>query len=209
MNRLEKNIVSLMLRSPSEFYSINGISKQLNEHYSYVHETIRVLEKKKIIQIKRTGRTKLCKINFSTASADLLAIASLKNKLEFLKKNPDIGLITEKIEQTLANLLYVMILFGSKAKGTAKKASDIDLFFIIQNKKDIENFKQKVNGAISDLNYEIHIFASTADWFFEMLGKKNSVGREVFENSMVLYGAEMYYNLVKKYDKESGYSKSN
>ena len=38
-----------------------------------------------------------------------------------------------------------------------------------------------------------------------MFQQKNSVGREVLECSIVLYGAEQYYTLVRQYDQKGGH----
>ncbi len=42
----------------------------------------------------------------------------------------------------------------------------------------------------------------TTAWLVQMFNEKNSVGREILNNYLVLHGAEQYYILVRKYDQQ-------
>lgn len=102
-------------------------------------------------------------------------------------------------------MIYIMILFGSYAKGTATKKSDIDLLFVVQNEADIEKIKKKVRSVLSSTNIKIEFDVITIEWLIKMFEERHTVGREVLEASITLYGAEQYYSLVNSYDKKRGH----
>ena len=98
-----------------------------------------------------------------------------------------------------------MLLFGSYAKEKEKKESDVDLLFIISNREDIESYKEKINKALklSTLKKDFNIV--TTDDFINMLNQKYTVGREAFEQGIVLFGTEPYYVMVREHAKKRGY----
>ena len=208
LNKTEQDIMVLLLRTPYEPYTVYGIAKMLNRYVSQVQKAAKHLEKIKIISVKKLGsKTSSCTLNFSTADADILAYAALYAKKSFLEKNLKIKVISSEIEKKNQGL-YIMLVFGSYAKENAAKKSDIDLCFIIQDEGNIEKFKSKIKSILSRFSYKMHVNVFTAEWFYNMLKEKETVGREILKASVVLHGIDIYYNLVKKYDQETGYSES-
>lgn len=203
LNNCKLKLLEILMKTPFEAYSINYLAKRINLAYPHVYESIMRLEKAGIIIIEKKGKSNLCKIRFN--NPEVLAAAALINLERFLKNHPNIKNLTNQLKEALSDELYILLLFGSYAKGTAKKTSDIDLFFIIKDKNKIEQFKNKIISVISKLNYKVEFEVSTIDWFCKMLNDKTTVGREVFKNNRVLHDAESYFQLVKEYDKRYGY----
>jgi predicted nucleotidyltransferase len=87
---------------------------------------------------------------------------------------------------------FVMLLFGSYAKGRQTKTSDIDLMFIT-NEKD---FERKITDIISLLPLKTHILVFTEEEFIRMKdAKKPNVIKEAIDNSIILYGIEEYHRM--------------
>lgn len=202
-NNAQIKILSFLLRNPLEFYSIRQLSKEVNLAYPYVYNSIKDLKKKELITIKAIGKSNLCQVKFS--NPDDLAIASALSTQCFLTHHLSINNLTNQLKEALTEELYILLLFGSYAKGKATKSSDIDLFFIVKDEDNIEKFKKKVKTVLSTLNYPVEFEVSTMNWFYEMLGDKNTVGREIFKNNIVLNNPEAYFYLVKKYDQQQRY----
>ncbi len=198
LNNCELKILGLLLKKPEEFYSINNLAKKINLAYPYVYDSVINLEKKELLSIKRIGKSNLCQVRFDYPEE--LAIAALEGSKEFLNKHISIRNLTFQLKEVLADELYILLLFGSYAKGTANKSSDIDLFFIIQDKQNIEAFRKKVQNVLSRLAYPVEFEVSTLNWFYEMLSNKPMVGREIFKTSIILHNAESYLHLIRKYD---------
>lgn len=198
LNNCELKILGLLLRAPEEFYSINDMAKKIKLAYPYVYDSVKNLEKKELLMVKKIGKSNLCQVRFE--HPEELAIAALEMRKEFLAHNLSISNLAHQLHGALADELYILLLFGSQAKGTASKTSDIDCFFIIQDQHHIEPFRKKVSAVLSKLDYPVEFEISTMKWFYEMLGDKNTVGREIFKASIILHNAESYLHLVQTYD---------
>lgn len=203
LNNCETKILGILIKSPLESYSINQLAKEVKLAYPYVYNSIRKLEKKRLLLIKKAGKSNLCRIGFDEPEG--LITAAVENKQEFLARHPQIENLTGQIEEALWDELYIMLLFGSYAKGKATKKSDVDLFFIIKDKTNLESFRKKIRLILDKLAYKVEFEVSTMEWFYEMLGDKITVGREIFKTSIVLHNAEAYFYLVKEYDQRKGY----
>ncbi len=198
LNNAELKALGFLLAKPEELFSINDLAKKINLAYPYVYDSINNLEKNGLVTVKKIGKSNLCQIRFE--HPEELALAAMEKSKEFLDRHLSIRNLTVQLKEALADELYILLLFGSYAKGTATKTSDIDLFFIIQDEKNIESFRKKVQNILGKLNYPVEFEVSTMKWFYEMLGDKTTVGREIFKTNIILHNAEGYLYLVKKYD---------
>jgi len=199
-NNCELKILGLLLKKPEEFYSINDMATKIKLAYPYVYNSVKNLEKKELLTVKKIGKSNLCQVRFE--HPEELAIAALEMRKEFLAHTLPISNLTHQLQDALVDELYILLLFGSYAKGTATKTSDIDLFFIIQDQQNIEPFRKKVKAVLGKLDYPVEFEISTMNWFYAMLGDKNTVGREIFKANLILHNAESYLHLVKRYDKQ-------
>ena len=195
--------MEVLLPRPFEAHSVREISKIIKMDYSLVHKSVKKLIEKKLIKVKRIGKSLSCQINLS-ADSQLLAISSLIHSQKFLNK-AKFGFIIDEIREKLSDSVYIMILFGSYAKGKATKKSDVDLLFVVQNEADIEKIKNRVQSVVSKTNIKIEFEVITTEWLIKMFGEKNTVGREVLNASIILHGAEQYYAMVNHYDKKRGH----
>jgi len=104
--------------------------------------------------------------------------------------------ITEFLEKIEAKPLIVLI-FGSTAKGTFRKESDIDLL-LIYNKKDSENKELKKEiEAITGTN--IQTFIIELDYFKEQLLKQeDNVIIHAIKTGFVIVGHYLFYKEILK-----------
>ena len=199
----EQKIMDLLLPGPYEHYSIREISRRIKISYALVHTSINQLEHKNLIKVTKTGKSQLCAVNLS-ADPQLLAIAAMENAQQYMKK-AKFSFVVDHLKEKLSDFMYIMLLFGSQAKGTAAPTSDVDLFFAVQHEQDIEKVKRKINGVLSSTTINVDSEVVTTAWLLQMFNEKNSVGREILNNSIVLHGAEQYYTLVRAYDQQRGH----
>ncbi len=188
---------------PFKTHSVKQISELIKTSYALTYDSIKTLLDKRMIKAQRMGNSLACQLNLS-ADPQLLAASSLAHSNKFLDK-VSFGFIIDEIKSKLADSIYILILFGSWAKGTAAKTSDIDLLFVVQNKEDIEKTKKTIKSTLSSTNVKIEFNVITAEWLIKMFNEKNTVGRKVLEASIILHGAEQYYAMVNAYDKKRGY----
>ena len=201
----ENRILGNLLRQPLKSKSLNQVALDTKLMYVTVHKIIPILLKRKIIKLEKKGKANLITIDFENAKIEDLSSAILHEKAKLLRKNPKIAVLMKDIEEALAGKLYILILFGSYAKEKEKKDSDIDFLFIISDRKNTESYKEKINKALklSTLKKDFNIVAT--DDFIDMLNQKYTVGREAFEQGIVLFGTEPYYAMVKEHAKKRGY----
>ena len=108
--------------------------------------------------------------------------------------------IIQKITSQATASLHSIILFGSHAKGTAIKSSDIDLLFIVSNMKDKsvrEKIERECAGYQYSHNVKISPLITDTEEFKKMLkSKEMNVGKEAKEYGIALYGSEQFWRLI-------------
>jgi len=105
-----------------------------------------------------------------------------------------------KIQQRIlkGTEFFILIVFGSHAKGTAKEKSDLDVAVITESEKT----KKEIIPALETIWRrelpEIHYLVFPRAEFIEMLRvEEENVGKQIFRHGIILYGYIEYLNLIK------------
>lgn len=186
----EDKILKLLLSNKEEF-SIRAIAKKISIDYKTVYLIVKELIKNKVILAKKTGQTILCSINNKKFNASIFK-AELMRKEELLK-NKDLYVLCSYFKD-IKEPFFILLLFGSYASKKSRKGSDIDLILITNNEK----IKEQVKNKISLTPLSIHLLDFTSLEFMSMLKTTEfNVGREAFNNNIILFGIEDYYRLIQ------------
>jgi hypothetical protein len=161
------------------------MAKDLKINYRIVYEQVMGLEKDGLVKITRTGNSNMCefagKFDSRVFEAEYLRrMALLKNK-DFLV-----------VHNRLAELRFpfIALLFGSHAKGSAGKHSDIDILTIGGDEKEMQT-------AISLLPDKIHLTAVSYVSFIRMARSREfTVVSEALKSNIILIGIEEFYRLL-------------
>ena len=198
-------IIGLMRKGLDKGLTILKISKQLKIGYRPAYNHITEMEKEQIIQIEKIGNSKQCKLNLDSPNTrHLLESLDLTRKEEIYKENPKLKTIIEnlisKLTEKYLSEIHSIILFGSYAKGTATKQSDIDLMFIINNLKN-KDLRESIDRECASVQYSHNIKVSPLITNIEELkkmlkAKELNVGKEVKEYGISLYGHEMFWRII-------------
>ena len=99
---------------------------------------------------------------------------------------------------------FILLVFGSYAKGKANSKSDLDVALIVespQTKKEIIPALETVKRR-ELLGIDYHIF--TVGEFLEMLraGPEN-VGKEIYRDGIICHGAIAYYSIISSLKNEN------
>ncbi|MFH1591852.1 MAG: nucleotidyltransferase domain-containing protein [Candidatus Woesearchaeota archaeon] len=184
-------ILKFLLSNKKEEFTIRAIAKNISVDYKTVYLIIKELIENKIILAKKIGQTVLCSINQKEFNADIFR-AELIRKEELLRNKNFYALYDyfKDIEEPF----FILLLFGSYVNRKNRKKSDVDIMLISDDKKIKENIKNK----ISLIPLDIHLLTFTSSEFLSMLKTtKFNVGREAFNNNIILSGIENYYRLIK------------
>lgn len=197
-------IIGLMRKDLDKGLTILEISRQLKIGYRPVYNHIIEMGKEGIIQIEKIGSAKQCSLDFSSPKTrHLLETLDMERKEELYKENPRLKIIDNlisKLSEKFMSEIHSIVLFGSYAKGTATKQSDIDLMFIVSNIKD-KTLRESIERESASYQYSHNIKISPLitdiEEFKKMLKSKElNVGKEVKEYGISLYGHEIFWRIT-------------
>jgi len=186
MNNQTKILIHLLNNKEIQF-TINQISKDLKINYRIAYQETKKLEEENLIKIQKAGNSNLCSL--SNKFNEKTFTAEYERRRILFNKNKDFKIIQNRLSEL--NFPFITLLFGSYAKGTETKHSDIDLLCVGGNKKIL-------NQVISLIPRDIHLTTITYESFIEMTKSKDlSVVSEANQNNIILIGIEEYYRLIK------------
>jgi predicted nucleotidyltransferase len=174
--RNDFEIVEELRKEPKH---IRLMAEELNLIPSTVMRTIKQMEKENIVDFKKEGKNKKYALKETPEARNYLIMTE---QYKFLKviQNAKIRKITkELIEQTTGELI---VLFGSYAKGTDRKESDIDIYIETENKE----LKEKLSKISEKLSLKIG-----------KLDKDNLLTKEIIKNHIIVQNTDRFYQLIK------------
>lgn len=170
--------------------TIREIAKQICADYKITYIATQRLIGQNVLSTETVGKSTLCTLNTSYYGIEIYQAEN--ERKESILSNKTVNLLYKEIMSKTNTYSFILLLFGSYAKGRQTKSSDIDLLFIA-NEKDFEN---KMSDILSLLPLKIHALFFTEEEFMRMKdAKKSNVVQETIENNIILYGAEAYYRL--------------
>lgn len=190
----EIEIINSFRKNPFLKLSILQLMKTLkSKSYQRIHESVKALEKDKILKITKQGNSNQIELQLSPNSLSHLSFFDEQQAIK--SKIPHF----EKIVSLKEVSYYLVIVAGSYAKGTQNKSSDLDLVvFIPDNEKPIDVQKLIENLTLS-FHPKIHLYVLNNKDFIEMLtDKKENYGKEIFKNHIIIKNAHIFYELLKE-----------
>lgn len=161
--------------------------------YKNIYMIIKRLEKESLVKLESFGQSSRVKL---ISQVHPLIFEAEYNRRKELLKDKDLTVMLNDFKNVLQSKCYVLLLFGSYAKKTQTKNSDIDLMFIVPDGKE-ELFEKDVHRVARSLPLPIHYLVFSEKQFLEMINSKQSnVGQEALKNNVVLYGIETYYEMI-------------
>lgn len=146
------------------------------------------LENKGILESKTKGKIRAYVLKRNGLSRRYIVFAEQYKAIAFLEKNPMINEILEKASPFIRG---IGVIFGSYAKGTADKDSDLDIF--VAGEYDKEGVK-KVSGTYSiDMSVKCYPLKT-----FEKNIANDVLIKEVLKNHIAFLNAEQFIRTVLK-----------
>ncbi len=173
-DNLELRIIELLLRSDNH---IRGIAKKLNESHSTILRKLNNLKKENAIDSRKEGKNKIFYLKENIVTHSYILQAELQKLTKLLRHNPQLSIIFEEMLKKTDEKLVV--LFGSYAKGLAKKDSDIDIY--------IETKSRSVKKIIEDIHSKINVKIGIFD-------TKSPLIKEIIKDHVIIRGIEVFYD---------------
>ena len=173
-NNLEMDIIELLLKADNH---VRGIAKKLNESHSTILRKLDNLKKENVLDSRKEGKNKIFHLKNNLVSRTYILQAELHKLTKLLRHNPELGIIFEEILKRSDDKL--MVLFGSYAKGLAKKESDIDIY--------IETKSRNVKKTIEEIHSKINVKIGAFD-------TKSPLIKEIIKDHVIIRGIEVFYD---------------
>ena len=193
MKSKEAEIIKLLIENREKELSINQIAKLLKKDYKNAHNIITRLSKMKVVKLESFGKS--YKVILASKAHPLIYEAECIRRQELLK-NKDIEVMYDSFK-SMRSKLYVLLLFGSYAKKTQTKLSDIDLMFIVPDLAE-DKMEKEIQNIAGTLPLKIHVNIFKESDFKAMKNSKEiTVGSEAIKNNIILLGIESYYEMLQ------------
>lgn len=196
LTKTQEQVLEFLLWKKNEKNTIRSISRKLKKSYTLVYNNIINLEKKELIVTESIPPARLIRLN-ENAPLEMFINLEFKRKDEFLNKHTWIKIMLKDILKNNISPFFIMLVFGSYAKGLQNEKSDIDLLIIVEDKDYIVPIRDSFFGVYGKVKKSLHI-VSIAE-FREMLKQpdKLNIATEADKDHILLYGAEQYCNILK------------
>lgn len=182
----EIKILKLLISNKEEIFTIKKISERLKINYRIAYEKVVQLENEELIEVTKTGNSNICKF---TNKFNKKVFEAEYERREDIFKNKNFLVIHKRLSKL--QFPFISLLFGSHAKGSANKHSDIDILTIGGDEKEI-------HSTISLLPENIHSTLITYKDFINMAKSREfTVVSEAIKNNIILLGIEEYYRLLE------------
>lgn len=179
-NNLELGIVLILLRGNTH---LRGISRLLAKPHSTILRSLNILVNDNIIDFKREGRNKVFYLKNNLQTRNYVFNAERYKLIKTIKQYPELGVIISEILKKCGERLIVI--FGSYAKGTAKRDSDIDIYVDTKNRKTKEEIKS--------INSRIMVKIGNFDLDSLLI-------KEIIKNHIIIKGVEEFYEKIKLFE---------
>lgn len=177
------------------FKQIKEQSKQKSNNI--VQIALKEFQKQDLIKTKTTADVTTYLLNLdNNLTASYLNII---NQIEILKRKFPKEILSETQNRVLKQTeFFILVVFGSYAKGKATEKSDLDIAVIVeseQTRKEITPFLETIKRReLKPIDY--HIF--TRNELIEMLkADVENVGKQIYKNNLIYYGYIEYCNLLR------------
>ncbi|MGM5481520.1 MAG: nucleotidyltransferase domain-containing protein [Nanobdellota archaeon] len=174
--RNDFEIIILLTQEPRH---IRKISSELALIPSTAMRILRRLERENVIEYSMQGKNKVYKLKNSPEKDQYLLMSEHYRTLKQLQQ-PVVRRITKKLKELTNGEL--IILFGSRIKGTAHEKSDIDIYIETTDK----SIKKKAELISKDLRITIGKFDKTS-----------VLGKEMIKHHVIIQNPERLYQLLQ------------
>ena len=190
INQTTLKILGLYLDDYKKSLHLREISREAQIDVKAIQLQLQKLEKINVLSSIIRGRNKDYSLNLNNVTTKYyLIMAEIFASIIHLKKNFMIKKIVEEIENKIHDPL---ILFGSFAKGTYTKESDVDIFMIGDKKINTG----LIIEATSMVGRKISVKSTSREQFLEGLRNNDPLIKEIVSNHIVLKGADQFSDIM-------------
>ncbi len=166
-------IIIFLLREQGH---IRGIANKLGTNHMIIARKMKELSNENVVDFVQEGKNKTYFLKKTAEARALIFMAENYRSLQTLEKYPSLRKVIEKIQGD--GKICLALLFGSYAKGTALKDSDIDIY--------VESRDPNLRRNLKLLDSKLSIKIGKYD-------RASPLIKEIEKNHVVLKGVEYFY----------------
>lgn len=161
---------------------LRQIAKDLKINHMTVKRALDLMVRENVLDVKEEGKNNVFSIKNSIEARNAVLAAEIHRLGKFIKKHPEL----KREILDLKKLHPMVVIFGSYAKGTETKESDIDVF--------IEARDAKIKNYVSKLNAKFSVKIGKYD-------KNGLLIKEIENNHIIVKGFEEFYEKSGFFDR--------
>lgn len=199
LTKQQFNILGVFKKDLFASFTFKQIKEQSGQKSNNtVQIALKEFKKKDLVKTESIGDVTAYSLNLDHNST--LSCLNMINEAEIQKIKFPKEILKEFQRRILKQTcFFILIIFGSYAKGKATEKSDLDIAVIVESEstgKEIAPFLETLKRReIKPIDY--HIF--TKGEFLEMLRSDyENVGKQIYKNSIIYHGFIEYCNLIRE-----------
>jgi len=193
LTKTQSRIMQLFVSQITKRFSLREVGRQLKMHQALAYRSSKELLKNNLIIHDGEKYT----LNYKENHQELAYFEYLRSK-KLLEKNKTPQLLKDEIIEKFPKGYFSLVIFGSTV--TSLKPRDLDLLIIIEKTEDIELVEKALYNITRNYSIPTHTLVISFDSVYDMLSSRDekNVMNEVLDKHIILYGAELFYRLLKK-----------
>ena len=187
-NNNKNKILNFLLRNTNQ-YNINEIAKILKLSVGSVHKILKSLEERKIVNLKQLGNASYYSLNLNnTETIKYCEFLLIEEKNNLLENNKTAKIYISDLEKYDAKSV---ILFGS-ILNKEDKAKDVDVLFIIKNKKQINEINNFCLEISKIRTKKVNPLIMEEKDLIDNIKNKNNVILDILKKGIILKGENLF-----------------
>ncbi len=169
----DMEIILYLLRKPAHG---REISENIKIPLTTIQRALKTLENKNILDVMISGKNKLYQLKKGIHARNYIYMAELYKTTRIIEKYPFLGTVIDEVIKKGG--FDIAVIFGSYAKMTAKKGSDIDIYIDAKDskvKKDVEGIGFGLSVKTGEFN------------------PLSPLVKEIIKNHVMIKGVERFY----------------
>jgi len=192
-NNNKNKILNFLLRNTNQ-YNINEIAKILKLSVGSVHKILKSLEERKIVNLKQLGNASYYSLNLNnTETIKYCEFLLIEEKNNLLENNKTAKIYISDLEKYDAKSV---ILFGS-ILNKEDKAKDVDVLFIIKNKKQINEINNFCLEISKIRTKKVNPLIMEEKDLIDNIKNKNNVILDILKKGIILKGENLFIKSIK------------
>ncbi|MBL7170268.1 MAG: nucleotidyltransferase domain-containing protein [Candidatus Aenigmarchaeota archaeon] len=179
-NNIQYEILLHLLKGENH---LRGIAKSLGQSHTTILRKLNFLAEEKVLDYRIQGKNKIFFIKNSLQAKSYVFNAENYKMIKLVRKYPKLSVIIEEI--LMKTNKELIILFGSYAKFSAQKDSDIDIY--------VETTDKKVKENLEYIHSKIKVKIGEFD-------KKSMLIKEIIKGHIIVRGMERFYEKIKFFE---------